>query len=78
MRRRRDLLVTNAIALVLLLAVLAIGWRMEALFGLGVLLFMDALVLIRERERPRRDEEHDGDQDQDDGSPENSDQEQEA
>jgi hypothetical protein len=48
MSRRRELIVTNLLALVVLLAALAAGWWDAALFGLGVLVFMDVLVLLRE------------------------------
>jgi len=58
MQRRRDLIVTNLLALAVLLAVLLIGWWDAAAFGLGVLLFMDGLVLLGEwRARREKDRE---------------------
>ena len=48
MQRPRDLIVTNLLVLVVLLAALVAGWWDAALFGLGVLVFMDLLVLFRE------------------------------
>jgi len=56
MRRRRDLIVTNLLALAVLLVMLLIGWWDAAAFGLGVLLFMDGLALLSER-RARREKE---------------------
>jgi len=65
MKRRRDLLVTNAVALALLLVVLLLGWREEAAVGLVVLVVMDALVLVRERTpRPAGDERQTGEEKQ--------------
>lgn len=49
MQRRRDLIVTNVLALVVLLVVLLLGWVEEAAFGLAVLVIMDLLILLRER-----------------------------
>ena len=49
MRRRRDLIVTNVLALAILIVVALAGWWDAALFGLGVLVFMDLLVLFRSR-----------------------------
>ncbi|MFC2016044.1 hypothetical protein ACFLUM_03845 [Chloroflexota bacterium] len=49
MKRRRDLIVTNVLALFLLLAVYLAGLREAAAFGLVVLAFMDLMVLLRER-----------------------------
>lgn len=58
MQRRRDLIVTNLLALAVLLAVLLIGWWDAAAYGLGVLVFMDALVLLGEwRARREKDRE---------------------
>ena len=45
---RRDLIVTNLLALLVLLIVLLAGWREAAAFGLAVLLVMDLMVVIRE------------------------------
>ena len=49
MKRRRDLIVTNVVALFLLLAVYLAGLREAAAFGLVVLVFMDLMVLLRAR-----------------------------
>lgn len=45
----KRLLITNAVAAALLLVVLLIGWWDAALFGLGVLVFMDLMIIVRER-----------------------------
>lgn len=50
MNRRRDLIVANLAALLLLFVVLLLGWRQEAAFGLAVLLFLDLFVLLRSRQ----------------------------
>lgn len=50
MKRRRDLIVTNIVALLVLLAALLAGWWEAAAFGLAVLVIMDLLVFIRERQ----------------------------
>jgi hypothetical protein len=52
----RDLLLANGAALVLLLIVLLIGWRLEAAFGLAVLAILNLLVLLRGRPGGPRDE----------------------
>jgi uncharacterized membrane protein YhaH (DUF805 family) len=49
MQRWRDLVVTNVVALVLLLVVFLIDWREAAAFGLAVLVLMDLMVIIRKR-----------------------------
>jgi len=49
MERKRELILTNLLSLLVVVAVLAAGWRQEALFGLAVLVVMDAIVLIRQR-----------------------------
>jgi hypothetical protein len=49
MKRGRDLIVTNLVALLLLLVVLVVGWREAAVLGLAVLLMMNVTVLLRER-----------------------------
>ena len=49
MKRPRELIVTNMLALLVLLVVLLLGWREAAAFGLAVLLILDLLVVIRER-----------------------------
>jgi hypothetical protein len=53
MKRKRDLLITNLLSLLVLLAALMAGWRDAAAFGLAVLLVMDLLVVLGER-WPRR------------------------
>lgn len=47
--RRRDLIATNLVCLVILLIALVVGWTEAAAFGLGVLVVLDAIVLIRGR-----------------------------
>lgn len=49
MKRRRDLIVANLAALLVTLVALVAGWWEAAIFGLAVLLVLDAMVLIRER-----------------------------
>jgi hypothetical protein len=49
MQRRRDLIVTNVLALLVLLVALLLGWYEAAAFGLAVLLILDLLVILRER-----------------------------
>jgi hypothetical protein len=56
MKRPRELIVTNMLALLVLLVVLLLGWREAAAFGLAVLLILDLLVVIRERV-PRSDDD---------------------
>ena len=56
MKRPRELIVTNVLALLVLLVVLLFGWREAAAFGLAVLLILDLLVVIRERV-PRSDDD---------------------
>ena len=58
MGRHRDLILVNLIALLLLLFALLIGWWEAAAFGLGVLLVLDLLVVLRERQA-RSDHESD-------------------
>jgi hypothetical protein len=48
-KRKRDLIVTNVLALVVILSALVAGWGEAALFGLVVLLVMDLIALLRER-----------------------------
>lgn len=50
MKHPRDLIVTNVIALLVLLAVLLVGWWEAAAFGLAVLALLDLMVLIRGRQ----------------------------
>ncbi len=49
MKRRRELIVTNLLALSVLLVVLLVGWWDAAAFGLAVLVIMDLIVVLRER-----------------------------
>lgn len=67
MKRRRDLLLTNAAAAIVLLVVLAIGWGDAALFGLGVLIVMDIFVVVAEllarKAQPEQNEPDEGSQD---------------
>lgn len=61
MRRRRDLILLNLVILLMLLAVLLIGWWEAAAFGLGVLIVLDLLVVLRERQvRSEHDLDSDG------------------
>jgi hypothetical protein len=46
---RRELFAANGVGLLVLLVVLWLGWREEAVFGLVVLVIMDLLVIVRER-----------------------------
>lgn len=58
MKRHRELIVTNLVALLVLLAALLLGWKEAAAFGLAVLIVMDLMVLIRERQaRSKNDPE---------------------
>jgi len=58
MQRLRDLIVTNVLALLVLLVVLLAGWREAAVFGLAVLVILDLMVVIRDRSgRSREDKE---------------------
>jgi hypothetical protein len=58
--RKRNLLVTNLLAGLILVAALAVGWREAALFGLAVLAVMDLIVLVRGRlGRRKRDRDDD-------------------
>ena len=59
MNRRRELIVANLAALLLLFVVLLLGWRQEAAFGLAVLLFLDLFVFLRGRQ-VRSDEARSG------------------
>lgn len=49
MKRSRDLIVTNVLALLVLFVALLVGWWEAAAFGLAVLIIMDLLVVLRER-----------------------------
>ena len=60
MIRKRDLILTNLLSVLILLAALAVGWQEAALSGLAVLAVMDLIVLVRERlGRRDRDKNHD-------------------
>ena len=48
MKRKRELVVTNMLALVVIVSVLVAGWWEAALFGLAVLLLMDLMAILRE------------------------------
>jgi membrane protein implicated in regulation of membrane protease activity len=50
MGRRRDLIVANLAAVVVLILALVAGWWEAASFGLAVLVVLDLIVLIRERQ----------------------------
>lgn len=50
MRRRRDLIVTNVAALMVLLVAFLAGWQEAAALGLAVLVMLNLIVLIRERQ----------------------------
>jgi hypothetical protein len=43
------LIVTNVLALVILLVALLLGWYEAVAFGLAVLLILDLLAILRER-----------------------------
>lgn len=59
MKRSRDLIVTNVLALLVLFVALLVGWWEAAAFGLAVLIIMDLLVVLRERwVRSQDDLEH--------------------
>jgi hypothetical protein len=59
MKRPRELIVVNVVALLFLLVVLLIGWGEAAGFGLAVLVIMDLLVLMRGRQAKSEQEEPD-------------------
>jgi hypothetical protein len=61
MKRSRELIVTNLLALVVLLVVLLLGWREADAFGLAVLVILDLLAVIRERGARSDDEKRDDD-----------------
>jgi hypothetical protein len=48
MKRKRELIVTNILALVVIVSALVAGWWEAALFGLAVLLLMDLMAIFRE------------------------------
>ena len=49
MKRKRDFVITNVLAALVLIAALLAGWRQAALFGLAVLVIMDLMALLSER-----------------------------
>jgi hypothetical protein len=49
MNRKRDLLLTDLLSLLVLLAALLAGWREAAAFGLAVLVVMNLLAVLREQ-----------------------------
>jgi membrane protein implicated in regulation of membrane protease activity len=51
----RELIVTNMLALLVLLVALLLGWWEAAAFGLAVLIFLDLMAILRGRQ-PRSDE----------------------
>lgn len=60
MQNRHALLITNLIAVPVLLIALIAGWLDAAGFGLAVLVLMDILVLVRERRQaPARNQKGD-------------------
>ena len=63
MNRRRDLIVANLAAMLLLFVVLLLGWRQEAAFGLAILLILNLFRVLRGRQA-RYDR---GAQDEDEG-----------
>ena len=60
MKRPRELIVVNVVALIILLAVLLLGWREAAAFGLAVLVIMDLMVLMRGRQARSEHDTDDG------------------
>lgn len=64
MKPDRELIVTNMLALLVLLVALLLGWREAAAFGLAVLIILDLMVLLRSRQVRYEDD----DQDKNDGS----------
>lgn len=58
MKRRRELVVTNILALLVLFIAVLAGWGDAAAFGLAVLVIMDLMVMLRERtDRHKEDTE---------------------
>ena len=57
MKRRRDLIVTNMAALLVLAVALLAGWWEATVFGLAVLILMDLMVLLRERQVRSEDDQ---------------------
>ena len=58
MKHRRELIVTNVLALLVLVIALIAGWRDAAAFGLAVLVMMDLMIVVRTRSpRPEEDSE---------------------
>ena len=56
-KRWRDLIVTNVVALLVLAVALLAGWREAAAFGLVVLILLDLMVLLRERQVRSEDDQ---------------------
>ena len=57
MKHRRDLIVSNVAALMVLAVALLAGWWEAAGFGLAVLILMDLMVLLRERQARSEDDQ---------------------
>lgn len=56
MKRRRDLIVTNVAALMVLLVAFLAGWQEAAALGLVVLVVLNLIVLIRELQARSEDD----------------------
>jgi hypothetical protein len=56
-KRRRDLIVTNVTALLVLAIALLVGWWEAAAVGLAVLILLDLMVLLRERQVRSEDDQ---------------------
>ncbi len=56
MKRRRDLIVTNIVALMVLVVALLAGWQEAAVFGLALLVVLNLIVLIREHQARSEDD----------------------
>jgi hypothetical protein len=55
-KRRRDLIVTNLVALCALAAIWLAGWREAVGFGLAILAILNLMVMIREQSARSRDD----------------------
>jgi len=60
MKRPRELIVVNVVALLILLVVFLIGWGEAAAFGLAVLVILDLMVLMRGRQARSEHDTEDG------------------
>ena len=60
MKRPRELIVVNVVALLILLVVFLIGWGEAAAFGLAVLVILDLMVLMRGRQSRSEHDTEDG------------------